>query len=139
MIDGLAIVGGHLLDTHRLTDSLFYAAHLTDLRNASLCIDNHLDFLLATLMTIESQGRLRLLSNTYYCRGVAQYIAVHQQEILASHHLHRKPQREDIVVVLVVGIVDKGNIECGEMGCKEVPDLVGAIACHHHKLLDACL
>ena len=51
----------------------------------------------------------------------------------------RHPQREDVVVVLVVGIVDEVNERVGIVRCQEITNHFPTIAGNDDKLADACI
>ena len=62
-------------------------------------------------MAVEGQGVVPAVCYASHGLGVAEDVAVHKQELAPPHHLPRHPQRVDVVVVLVVGIVEKPERE----------------------------
>ena len=62
-------------------------------------------------MAVQSQCRLLLASHLGHSLRITENVAVHQQKRLPSYHLPCQPEREDIIVVLVIGVVDKLKIE----------------------------
>ena len=91
LVECRTIVGSHFLDTYRLTDGILDAAYLADLRDMPIGIHDDLDLFLSALMTVEGEGRLRFMGDTCHSGRVAEDIAVHQQELLATHILSSHP------------------------------------------------
>ena len=104
-------------------------------------IHDDLDFLFATLMTVQCQSCFLLMGDGHYSGRVAQDITVHQQEVLATNHLTSHPQRVDVVVVLVISIVEEGKMDVLTLGIilQKAAYHLTTISRHHHIFLDASL
>ena len=76
-IEGCAVFSRHLLNAYRLANGILGVAGLVDLRDVLVGIHDDLDFLLATLMTVQRQSGLLLLCDSHHSSRVAQDIAVH--------------------------------------------------------------
>ena len=76
--EGLAVVGGHLLNAHALTQRILRLAGLADLGDAHIAVHYHLHLLLAQFMTVDGQRRRLLSCHNGHRLRVAEDVAVHQ-------------------------------------------------------------
>ena len=86
-------------------------------------------------MTVEGECAAFLADHSQHRLRVAEDVAVHEQEFLASHHLARYPQRVDVVVVGIVGVVEEDEVELGIMRLEKRANHLGFIASDHYKAL----
>lgn len=134
---GGAVVGLHFLDAHALANGLPDGAHLADFHHSVLVIHNHLDFFLAQFVAVKRQraalGRQHGRDNL----RVEKNVAVEQQEVASLGIGPRQPQREDVVVVGIVGIIDEMDGKVGIMRGQEVANHLRTVARHHHQFADS--
>ena len=108
-----AVAGGHLLEAYAFANSFLNGTRLAEFHDTVVIINNHLDFLFATLMTIQRQGITLSGQHGTDERWVEEDVAVRKQEVFALGIGTCHPQREDVVVVLIVCIVDEVDVQRG--------------------------
>ena len=139
LVEGFAIISCNLLNADTLAHRIFGATGLADLCDAKIGINHHFHLFLATLMTIHSEGRCGFVGNANNGSWIAEDIAIHQQEFLASHHFSCHPERVNVVVVLVIGIVEKMERKLWAMCQQPLANHGFTIACNHDELTDTAL
>ena len=88
-------------------------------------------------MTVQRQGTVADIDDGGDDGGIAENVAVHQQEVTAVGIGTGEPQREDIVVVLIIHVVDEvdGELRIGLR--EEVADHIGTVAGDNDEFTDA--
>ena len=70
---------------------------------------------------------------------VEQDITIRQQELTTLGEGASEPQREDIVIMCVIGVINKMNCQRWIVGRQEVTNHLSLIASHDHQLVDTSL
>ena len=88
-------------------------------------------------MTVDGQCRLWFATDAHNGGRVAQDVAIHQQKVAAADNLTSHPQRVDVVVVLVVGIMEEAERQRRITICKEISYHLRTVARNDNKFSGA--